>query len=54
MMDGQVAMHGAKVDGEEQVIMLNAGDIFYAEVDAACRPSPGAARILVIEKEGSV
>ncbi len=26
-MDGQVAMH-VKVDGEEQIIMLNAGDIF--------------------------
>ncbi len=26
-----VAMH-VKVDGEEQVIMLNAGDIFYAGV----------------------
>ena len=25
-MDGQVAMH-VKVDGEEQVIMLNAGDM---------------------------
>ena len=31
VMDGQVAMH-VKVDGEEQVIMLNAGDIFYAGV----------------------
>lgn len=29
VMDGQVAMH-VKVDGEEQIIMLNAGDIFYA------------------------
>ncbi|SAX38471.1 mannose-6-phosphate isomerase [Klebsiella pneumoniae] len=33
VMDGQVAMH-VKVDGEEQVIMLNAGDIFYADFDA--------------------
>ncbi|MCG6522181.1 cupin, partial [Vibrio parahaemolyticus] len=31
VMDGQVAMH-VKVDGEEQIIMLNAGDIFYAGV----------------------
>ncbi len=33
-MDGQVAMH-VKVDGEEQIIMLNAGDIFYAGWDAS-------------------
>ncbi|SQC41286.1 mannose-6-phosphate isomerase [Klebsiella pneumoniae] len=53
-MDGQVAMH-VKVDGEEQVIMLNAGDIFYAGGGMrACRHPQGAARILVIEKEGSV
>lgn len=54
VMDGQVAMH-VKVDGEEQVIMLNAGDIFYAEVGCEHVAHPqGAARILVIEKEGSV
>ncbi|HBR1546944.1 TPA: cupin [Klebsiella pneumoniae] len=52
--DGQVAMH-VKVDGEEQVIMLNAGDIFYAGVGCEHVAHPqGAARILVIEKEGSV
>ncbi|MDU2541202.1 MAG: hypothetical protein E7D33_09360 [Klebsiella sp.] len=40
---------------EEQVIMLNAGDIFYAEVGCEHVAHPqGAARILVIEKEGSV
>ena len=44
-MDGQVAMH-VKVDGEEQVIMLNAGDIFYAEVGCeACRPPAGGRRV---------
>lgn len=54
VMDGQVAMH-VKVDGEEQVIMLNAGDIFYAGVGCEHVAHPqGAARILVIEKEGSV
>ena len=53
VMDGQVAMH-VKVDGEEQVIMLNAGDIFYAGVGCGHVAHPqGAARILVIEKEGS-
>ena len=53
-MDGQVAMH-VKVDGEEQIIMLNAGDIFYAGVGCEHVAHPqGAARILVIEKEGSV
>ncbi len=52
VMDGQVAMH-EKVDGEEQVIMLNAGDIFYAGVGCEHVAHPqGAARILVIEKEG--
>ena len=54
VMDGQVAMH-VKVDGEEQIIMLNAGDIFYAGVGCEHVAHPqGAARILVIEKEGSV
>ena len=54
VMDGQVAMH-VKVDGEEQIIMLNAGDIFYAGVGCEHVDHPqGAARILVIEKEGSV
>lgn len=49
VMDGQVAMH-VKVDGEEQVIMLNAGDIFYAGVGCEHVAHPqGAARILVIE-----
>ncbi len=38
VMDGQVAMH-VKVDGEEQIIMLNAGDIFYAGVDASMSPT---------------
>ncbi|VTM55868.1 mannose-6-phosphate isomerase [Klebsiella pneumoniae] len=51
VMDGQVAMH-VKVDGEEQIIMLNAGDIFYAGVGCEHVAHPqGAARILVIEKE---
>lgn len=50
VMDGQVAMH-VKVDGEEQIIMLNAGDIFYAGVGCEHVAHPqGAARILVIEK----
>ena len=54
VMEGQVAMH-VKVDGEEQIIMLNAGDIFYAGVGCEHVAHPqGAARILVIEKEGSV
>lgn len=51
---GALAMY-VKVDGEEQVIMLNAGDIFYAEVGCEHVAHPqGAARILVIEKAGSV
>lgn len=54
VMDGQVAMH-VKVDGEEQVIMLNAGDIFYAGVGCEHVAHPqGAARILVIDRKSVV
>jgi mannose-6-phosphate isomerase-like protein (cupin superfamily) len=54
VLDGNVDMH-YRIDGVESVVMLAAGDIFFA--DAGCehlaRPH-GAARILVIEREGSV
>lgn len=53
-MDGQVVMY-VKVDGEEQIIMLNVGDIFY--VGVGCEYVvylQGVVCILVIEKEGLV
>ena len=55
-MDGQVAMH-VKVDGEEQVIMLNAGRYLLLRrvgCEHVAHPQGAAVRILVIEKEGSV
>ncbi|MFP8967215.1 cupin domain-containing protein [Pokkaliibacter sp. CJK22405] len=54
VLDGQVAM-SYRQDGEEHTVELNPGDIFYASVGTEHIASPiGAARILVIEKEGSV
>lgn len=54
VMDGEVAMH-YRLDGQEQVVMLVAGDIFYADEGAEHVAHPqGEARILVIEKEGSI
>jgi mannose-6-phosphate isomerase-like protein (cupin superfamily) len=54
VLDGSVDMH-CRIDGVESVVTLAAGDIFFA--DAGCehlaRPH-GEARILVIEREGSV
>lgn len=44
VMDGQVAMH-VKVDGEEQIIMLNAGDIFYAGVGCEHVAHPQGRRV---------
>jgi mannose-6-phosphate isomerase-like protein (cupin superfamily) len=53
-MDGVVEMH-FKNKGVEEVNVLYAGDIFYADVgtDHVAHPR-GAARVLVIEKEGSI
>ncbi|HAL39273.1 MAG TPA: cupin [Polaromonas sp.] len=54
VMDGMVAMH-YRVSGKEEVVLLNAGDIFYADVGTEHVAHPqGEARILVIEKEGCV
>ncbi len=53
VLDGVVDMH-YRIDGVESVATLAAGDVFFA--DAGCehlaRPQ-GAARILVVEREGS-
>ena len=54
VMDGEVAMH-YRVNGREEVVLLKTGDVFYAETGTEHVAHPqGEARILVIEKEGSV
>ncbi len=54
VMDGVVEMF-YKEDGEVKKKTLNVGDIFYASEGTEHIAHPqGAARILVIEKEGSV
>ncbi len=54
VMDGQVEMF-YRENGEELSTILNVGDIFYASVGTEHVAHPiGEARILVIEKEGSV
>ena len=54
VLDGQVKMF-YKTEGEEKFVILNSGDIFYASVGTEHVAHPiGEARILVIEKEGSV
>lgn len=54
VMDGIVEMH-YKEQGELKKIILNVGDIFYANIGCEHVAHPqGEARILVIEKEGSV
>ena len=54
VMDGQVRMHVRRA-GVEEVHLLNTGDIFYAQPNDEHIAEPvGIARILVIEKEGSV
>lgn len=54
VMDGCVEMH-YKENGEIKIRELKTGDIFYASegTEHVARPQ-GAARVLVIEKEGSV
>jgi mannose-6-phosphate isomerase-like protein (cupin superfamily) len=54
ILDGQVEMR-YRVDGQEASTMLETGDIFYASVGTEHVAHPiGEARILVIEKAGSV
>ena len=54
VLDGVVEMLYMK-DGAEQSVILEAGDIFYASVGTEHVAHPkGEARVLVIEKEGSV
>ena len=52
--DGTVDMH-YRINGQEQVVRLEVGDIFFAGIGTEHVAHPqGEARILVIEKEGSV
>ena len=54
VLDGQVQMR-YRENGEEERVMLEVGDIFYASVGTEHVAHPqGVARILVIECEGSV
>ncbi|MGY6258268.1 cupin [Paraburkholderia xenovorans] len=54
VLDGAVDMHYREA-AEEQVATLHAGDVFYAGVGCEHVAHPqGEARILVIEREGSV
>ena len=54
VLDGQVKMF-YRDDGKEKSSMLNVGDIFFASVGTEHVAHPiGEARILVIEKAGSV
>jgi mannose-6-phosphate isomerase-like protein (cupin superfamily) len=54
VLDGAVDMHVRDGEGE-RVVRLDAGDIFHAEAGDAHKAEPlGEARILVIERAGSV
>jgi len=54
VMDGSVEMK-YRENGKEESVLLEAGDIFFASVGTEHVAHPvGEARVLVIEKEGSV
>jgi mannose-6-phosphate isomerase-like protein (cupin superfamily) len=54
VLDGTVDMH-YRASGVEQVVTLEAGDVFYAEEGCEHVAHPrGEARILVVEREGSI
>lgn len=54
VLDGEVDMH-YKDDGSEKVLRLKTGDIFHAvEGDEHFAEPDGEARILVIERAGSI
>jgi mannose-6-phosphate isomerase-like protein (cupin superfamily) len=54
VLDGQVDMH-YRLDGLEHVVALGVGDVFFAGMGCEHVAHPrGEARILVVEKEGSV
>lgn len=54
VLDGEVEMH-YRVGPEEKIARMKAGDIFYAdEGDEHCAHPLGEARVLVVERKGSV
>lgn len=54
VLDGIVDMH-YREDGKEKVVTLTTGDIFFAGIGCEHVAHPqGEARILVVEREGSV
>lgn len=54
VLDGTVDMH-YRDGGAEHVVTLGTGDVFYAGIGCEHVAHPrGAARILVVEREGSV
>ncbi|NBF02626.1 cupin [Pseudomonas sp. Fl5BN2] len=54
VLTGRVQMH-YRQEGREQAVMLEVGDIFYADLGTEHVAHPqGVARVLVIESEGSV
>ncbi|MGN6667271.1 MAG: cupin [Trinickia sp.] len=54
VMDGQVRMD-YRENGQVRSVLMNPGDVFFASVGTEHVAHPiGEARILVIEKEGSV
>ena len=54
VLDGSVDMVWRK-DGIEKSVLLDAGDVFFADVGCEHRAFPrGEARILVVEKEGTI
>jgi mannose-6-phosphate isomerase-like protein (cupin superfamily) len=54
VLHGTVDMHN-RLDGVENIATLHAGDLFFADVGCEHVAHPrGEARILVVEKEGSV
>jgi mannose-6-phosphate isomerase-like protein (cupin superfamily) len=54
VLDGTVDMH-CRESGVENIVTLHAGDVFFAEAGCEHVAHPrGEARILVVEKEGSV
>ena len=54
VLDGIVQMHFIE-NGKEEIVTLESGDIFFAEIGCEHVAHPrGEARILVIEKEGSI
>lgn len=54
VLDGTVDMH-YREKGEEKIARLETGDVFFAGLGCEHVAHPlGAARILVIEKEGSI